>query len=46
MVTDVDRNTTTDVNLGRGDDIVTQSLAGITITYPTPAANAKSNASK
>ncbi len=46
MVTDVDRNTTTDVNLGRGDDVVTQSLAGITITYPTPAANAKSKASK
>ncbi len=33
LVTDVDRNTTTDANIGRGDDIVSQSLAGITITY-------------
>ncbi len=33
LVTDVDRNTTTDANIGRGDDLVSQSLVGITITY-------------
>ncbi len=33
LVTDVKKDTTTDVAIGRGDDLVTQGLAGITITY-------------
>jgi hypothetical protein len=33
LVTDVDRNTTTDANIGRADDVVSQNLSGITITY-------------
>ena len=33
LVTDVNRDTTTDVNLGRADDLVSQNLGGITITY-------------
>lgn len=33
LVTDVNRDTTTDIAIGRGDDVVTQNLSGITITY-------------
>jgi hypothetical protein len=33
LVTDVNKDTTTVVTAGRGDDLVTQSLGGITITY-------------
>jgi hypothetical protein len=34
LVTDVSKDTTTDINIGRSDDLVTQGLSGITITYP------------
>jgi hypothetical protein len=33
LVVDVERNTTTDIALGRSDDQVTQGLGGITIAY-------------
>ncbi len=33
LITDVNKNTTTVVTIGRSDDLITQSLGGITITY-------------
>jgi hypothetical protein len=33
LVTDVKKDTTTNLTVGRSDDLVTQGLAGITITY-------------
>jgi hypothetical protein len=33
LVTDVNKDTTTDIAIGRGDDTVSQNLGGITITY-------------
>jgi hypothetical protein len=33
LITDVNKDTTTVTTIGRGDDLITQSLGGITITY-------------
>jgi hypothetical protein len=33
LVVDANRDTTTDIAIGRGDDVVTQGLGGITIAY-------------